>query len=270
MRFLSEQPMTMKAKTKQGEVIGPIGLIGPIGRHVHPARRGQRRRRTPEPQGDALTLILARHGKLTVPRELMHWWIKHWSLDRRMEIAAQLKAAMQAVGWEGMPQSACSGNVEPFGYGSAKAHAIANAAGGTKLHVGSEGMIWKGRLWYWSAGLRIYWTRKAGERRYACGKGVIEILSRVIYEDHHGVKLSREDVIRLKDGNPNNLDPANMERTSMREMGPRNSQARSRRRRAEADADSFFIMTGAAGKLTQLKANTNPNPKSTPKRIKKP
>lgn len=232
----------------------------------HLARRGQRRRRTPEPKGDALTLILARHGKLTVPRELMHWWNKHWSLDRRMEIAARLKAAMQAVGWEGMPQSACSGNVEPFGYGSARAHAIANAAGGTKLHVGSEGMIWKGRLWYWSAGERHYRTRNAAEH-YACGKGVIEILSRVIYEDHHGVKLSREDVIRLKDGNPNNLDPANMERTSMREMGPRNARARSRRRRDEADTDRFFIMTGAAGKLAQLQSKAKTKP--TPKRIKK-
>lgn len=216
---------------------------------------------------EIIRLILA-SKKVALPEALKQEW-RHWSLERRGDFAARLRAVMTLDKvFKGRPTGPFSDNVVPFEYGSPAAHAIAdrmNAGVGSrgalvKLDLGSEGVIWGGRLWFWSP--------KVG---YQCGPWKMgkgrPALHHAIYEQHHGVKLQRGEVIRMKDGNWNNLDPENLVRLSRNDILRENHAKAMKRRRGERDADGFFQMTAGAGAVARIMDNggidNGPNRKQT-------
>lgn len=147
--------------------------------------------------------------KVMIPEELRQEWRK-WSLERRGDFIRRVRARLKDP--LDVPDLPFSSNVTPFDYGSEDAWKIVRAANGEKpsqrwllqMKLVSQGVIWGGRLWFWVRDDSYYmeavkWTPERPRRA----------LARVIWESVHG-PLPPQGVVRLIDGNPNNLDPSNL------------------------------------------------------------
>lgn len=161
--------------------------------------------KTPE-EIDALVQAATR---VAVPAALKQEWRK-WSIERRGEFIRRLRARLHDP--KDRPDLPFSSNVVPFDYSTAAAWDILRAANGNlssrewvmKMDVISQGVIWEGRLFFWVRSEGYYieavpWRPDRPRRA----------LRRVIWESIHG-KLPENAVVRQIDGNPNNLDPANL------------------------------------------------------------
>lgn len=161
---------------------------------------------------EEIAALIARLTRLVVPAELRAEW-RDWPMARRIAFIAQVRRHLASP--HDQPQSPFSPNVEPFAYGSPRAHAIAdraNAGLGSRdwkihLKIHSQGVIWRDRLCFWApdsgeCGGAYYtgiWTPSAGRPS----------LHHLIYAETHGA-VPRGHVVRMRDGNPNNLDPSNL------------------------------------------------------------
>jgi hypothetical protein len=152
--------------------------------------------------------MIDRATKLKIPDDLRLEW-REWPMARRRRFIARLRAKLDSP--RDRLRLPFSKNVKPFEYGTPEAHAIADAAnagtdsrgGAAKLRLCSQGVIWGGQLWFWRANTGYQqgdWTPGLGR----------PVLHRVIYDLRHGKNASRGKVVICKDGNPNNLDPANL------------------------------------------------------------
>ncbi len=157
---------------------------------------------------EQLDALIARATRIGVPAELKNEW-RDWPLPRRVAFIARLRARV------GPPDTREAGpfseNVTPFAYGTPAAHAIAAAlntgrtsrTAGTKLKPASQGVIWRGQLWFWADKIgyaRGPWSKAEGR----------PALHHVIWSETHGRAIPPGHVIRFADGNPNNLAPENL------------------------------------------------------------
>ena len=165
-----------------------------------------------------LEAMIADAKRVGVPRALAHEW-RLWPIARRMDFIRRLRVRFPST----RPAGPFSANVEPFDYGSPRARAIVarlnrgldSRTKRAQLKPNSEGVIWKDRLWYWVGPTRI--ERGLGDG-YFLGvwrPGVGRpCLHHTIWEQRHGPVPPGQTVI-FKDGNKNNLSPANLALRSM-------------------------------------------------------
>jgi hypothetical protein len=166
--------------------------------------------------------IASRQTKVRVAPELKLEW-RRWPMEKRGRYIALLR---EKLGLKGRPSGQFSANVTPFDYTTAAAREIMSRknAGLTsqqavcKIDVCSEGVIYDGELWFWSekAGyaLGVRWTPERGR----------PLLHHVIWEKANG-PVPDGYVVRMKDGNPNNLALENLALTE-RNTVCRENQAR--------------------------------------------
>jgi hypothetical protein len=148
--------------------------------------------------------------KIAVPVELKLEWRK-WDLEKRVDFIRRLRARL------GNTRTAptgpfCEGMV-PFDYGTPAAWEIIRRLNAdtnsrtwrAKLNIISEGVIYDGLLWFWSQPFGAYYRRagKADSERYWV------VLPRHVWRKEHG-RIPAGWLVRIRDGNPNNMDPANL------------------------------------------------------------
>ena len=170
------------------------------------------------PRSEAeIEAMIAASTRMVIPIELKNDWAK-WPMQRRGDFIARLRAHLADP--QARPDLPFSGNVLPFDYATEEAWEIVRRRNAgkpswtweTKLNIISQGVIWDGRLWFWARRMPAYyegikWT--PGHSRPA--------LHRAIWESLHG-PLPAGAVIRGVDGNPNNLEPANLILTDRNEL----------------------------------------------------
>jgi hypothetical protein len=154
-----------------------------------------------------LLAIVGQTRRIQVPHELRTEW-REWSLEKRWWF---IRALIKRHGYPfEMPQGPYSANVVPFHYGTKAAHETAAKvnAGLTSrqwlchLKIMSRGVIYDGHLWsYVPDNGYVRGMFKKGEGR--------KVLHREIYKAHHGA-IPEGCVVRFRDGNENNFDPANL------------------------------------------------------------
>jgi hypothetical protein len=170
--------------------------------------------------------MIAGMSRIQIPAALREEW-RHWSLERRGQFIARLRKKLNLPG--DRPATPFSANVEPFDYASPRAHEITkrmNAGRNSQTKAGtirlcSQGVIWRGRLFFWAqehAGGAYYigpWRKDGGRPS----------LHHLIWEDHHGRPVPAGHVVRFKDGNRNNLDPANFTLATRNDVARENQAA---------------------------------------------
>jgi hypothetical protein len=187
----------------------------------------------PEPSDADIAAAIASVPKFMIPGPLVIAW-KHWDLAKRGAVIASLRARFADP--RDQPQTPFSANVTPFDYATQAAQDIARAANAGKpaqqwpihLKISSQGVIWNGRLFFWSRKTHCYqegirWTPENGR----------PVLSRAIWQASFGVAVPAGSVVRHKDGNPNNLAPANLYVCTRDELA-RANQAAALTRKARA------------------------------------
>jgi len=168
--------------------------------------------------------IISGATRLIIPPELKHDWSK-WPMARRGEFIARLRDAIPDP--KARPELPFSANVVPFDYTTEAAWEIIRRRNSglcswyweTKLNIMSQGVIWDGRLWFWARRIGCYvegikWSPQRTRNT----------LSREIWQASNG-PIPPQGVIRERDGNPNNLDPANLVLSDKNEV-MRENQAR--------------------------------------------
>lgn len=160
---------------------------------------------------------------LHLPAALRVQWRK-WPLVRRGAFLAMVRARRDFP--DARAAGPYSANVVPFDYASPAAHAIAQAlnAGTTsrnariKLDLSSQGVIWDGRLWFWSPKVGYQY----GSWRPTLGRPA---LHRVLWARAHGRPVPAGCVVRFADGNGNNLDPSNLVLATRNDLARENQAA---------------------------------------------
>lgn len=154
-----------------------------------------------------LAAIIAKQTKIRIPDELRLEW-RHWPLAKRAAFVARVRAKLKPE--RDRPNTPFSRNVEPFDYGSPRAHEIvAQVNRGlssrnwkVKIDLCTQGVIFRGELWFWSPKTgyeRGPWTKEHGR----------PLLHHVLWEERNG-KVPAGHVVRCADGNPNNLAAKNL------------------------------------------------------------
>lgn len=179
--------------------------------------------------------LIAAATKIAIPPEIGVEW-RHWDMPRRCEFIRRLRARIADP--QDRPDLPFSSNVLPFHYGTPEAMAIIDRLNDGlpsqlfkgKICLTSQGVIWDGRLWFWSRRERYYCEGVKYEKGRAR-----PALNRAIWESVNG-PIPRQHLIRIIDGNPNNLAPSNLRLVSMNESMRENQfqalQTISRRRTA--------------------------------------
>src|SRR5579884_4216416 len=160
-----------------------------------------------------------------VPFELKREW-RQWCWEKRGAFLKRVWAKFRTA--KDRPTTPFSSNVEPFDYCSPRAHEIAglaNAGRGShariQIRLRSEGVIWRGRLFYWihnksekGCGYAegIQWSKVYGR----------PLLHRLIWEEENKRKVPLTHTVIHKDGNKNNLDPSNLALRSRKECAREN------------------------------------------------
>lgn len=150
--------------------------------------------------------LAGRQKRVCRPFEITWEW-REWSMKKRMWFIRLIRNRLG----DHMPDMPFSSNVKPFDYGTPEARNIVKLlnAGLDSRHAvaalppGSQGLIWDGKLWFWS--------EKCGYQQ-GCRWDPVRgrpLLHRVIWEQRHG-PLPDDGVVRFLDGNPNNHDPDNL------------------------------------------------------------
>ncbi len=172
-----------------------------------------------------VTALIARMTWVSVPEELHLDWRK-WSMATRGEFILRVRRHLEKNhGHVFAPTTPHSSNVQPFDYTTAEARVIAEKWNigkdskrfSTKLKPASQGMIYKGVLYYWSSGTGYQCC--LGKYAPAIGRPQ---LHRVIYKEHIGPIPEGMTVIQ-KDGNKNNFSPRNLALRSKKDCALMNS-----------------------------------------------
>lgn len=166
--------------------------------------------------------LVAQTRRVMIPAALRTEW-REWSLEKRWWLIQQL-IAQHGLPFD-LPSGPYSANVQPFHYGTPEAHEVAakiNAGKSSKqwlchLKIMSRGVIHGGYLWSY---VPEYGYVSGG---YTPGSGR-KVLHRELYQAHHG-PIPRDCVVRFIDGNPNNLDPANLTLATRNDVARENQSA---------------------------------------------
>ncbi len=184
----------------------------------------------------------------TMTRVIVHPEIKtewrEWSWEKRRWWIDLVRSHLGPE--HSRPAGPFSANVEPFDYTTKNARRVIAASNegksswvaGCKIKVGSQGVIWDGRLWFWSAKAGyvegVSWTPEHGR----------PMLHQVIWERAHGTPVPLGHVVRHIDGNPNNLAPANLVLAS-RNAVARENQAEALQRKSRLKTQALLGLSQA-------------------------
>lgn len=175
--------------------------------------------------------LVSRARRFAVPRDLLVEW-RGWSLGRRKWLIDLLRDKLRPRG--ARPTTPFSPNVEPFDYGSPKAWALVEEANRglssrhwkARLSPNSQGVIWRGKLWFWSGDGYLLggWGGQPGR----------PALHHELWKEATGAAaVPARHVVVFLDGNKNNLDPSNLGLRHRRDLASENQArhllARSRR-----------------------------------------
>lgn len=172
--------------------------------------------KTLKPHTDAEILALARQTKRVMVPHVLRWEWRRWTLERKWWLIQEL---VKIHGWAfDLPEGAYSANVTPFHYGTPEAHATAAAVNAglpsqqwlCHLKINSRGVIYGGHLWCYVPDNGYV----RGQFKLAEGR---KTLHRELYKEHHG-PIPADGVVRFRDGNENNLDPANLYLSTRNEL----------------------------------------------------
>lgn len=145
-----------------------------------------------------------------LPRWLQHEW-RNWTFERRSWLVRRLWAVVDKRSHRiPRPTTPFSANVEPFDYTSLRAHNIADRMNKGlpsrhhKIHLqlGSRGVIYKGRLWFWNQ-----YSYQLGPWDPQNGRPQLNVS---IWEETNGRPLPAGHVVSFRDGNVNNYSPDNL------------------------------------------------------------
>lgn len=156
---------------------------------------------------EEILALVAQTGRVMIPVALRTEW-REWDLKKRWWLIQKL-IEKHGLPFD-LPSGPYSANVQPFHYGTPEAHEVAakiNEGLNSRqwlchLKIMSRGVIHGGYLWSY---VPEYGYVRGG---YTPGSGR-KVLHRELYKAHHG-PIPRDCVVRFIDGNPNNLDPANL------------------------------------------------------------
>lgn len=154
--------------------------------------------------------LIATAKKIIVPPALKPTWRK-WSLAQRASFIHRLRLKLQPA--NARPPGPFSANVQPFDYTTPAAWDIIHRLNaGTnsrtakcKMDICSQGVIHGGELWFWSQ--HIGYQRRGNFYSDPQGK---QALHHFLWSQHHRRPVPPSHIIRHRDGNANNLDPANL------------------------------------------------------------
>ena len=184
---------------------------------------------------------------LAIPEDLRVEWRK-WDLARRVDFIRRVRARLKRS--IDRPELPFSDNVMPFDYGTPEAWEIVNHTknAGAKLKIQSQGVIYQGQLWFWSGSaccylLAVKWTPEKPRPS----------LHRSIWESIHG-PITPDLAVTYKDGNPNNLDPGNLELRSKNEIC-RENQASAITRKSREKMEILLARTERKNQDHDLLAN---------------
>jgi hypothetical protein len=157
--------------------------------------------------------LIKKAQDIRVPFELKFEW-RRWPLARRGKFIARLREKLKLP--TDRPCSWFSPNVEAFDYASLRAHEIArrmNAGRNSRtaavmIKTVSQGVLYKGKFFFWAAdrGGCHSGAYYIGPWRPGIGRPA---LHHIIWEEFNG-PIPAGHIVRARDGNPNNLDPANL------------------------------------------------------------
>jgi hypothetical protein len=194
-----------------------------------------------------LIALAAAQKRVKVPAVIKTEW-REWTMKKRQWFIRQIRAHLDPR--HSRPPGPYSANVEPYVYGDANIEAWclrkndgkSSHTAGCKIKVSSQGLLWRDRVFFWVKDTGyvegVRWT-------HDCPRPAAH---RLIYEEAHG-PLPPDCVVRHRDGNPNNLDPANLYAATRNEVARENqSNALTARSRAR---------TAALLKLNSRKDNQN-------------
>ena len=204
-------------------------------------RRGLKLRSVPGPQhlpnGQFLAAVplteaeieaeIRKLRNIYIPEALKLEW-RSWSWDRRSAFVARVRAWLKRP--TDRPSTPFSSNVKPFDYCSPEAHEIIKrdnpdiVSRGRKLKLVSQGVIWRGKLYFWNhqKGCGCYVSTLNGP--YVRGQGR-PLLHHLIWEDANGRPVPPQHTVICVDGNRNNLDPKNLALRSQAECYAQNRAA---------------------------------------------
>jgi HNH endonuclease len=174
--------------------------------------------------------------RLAVPEGLKKEW-RLWSLAKRAVFTKRLRKRFPST----RPTGPFSTNVEPFEYGTPRAHQIVarlnlGCSSQTKVATikpSSEGVIWCNQLFYW-----IKNKQGSGDGYQSGGNPKSRVfLHRMLWERHNGRLVPPKFTVIYRDGNKNNLQPENLTLRSMADCARMNQVFR--RLRENPDDESL-------------------------------
>ena len=191
--------------------------------------------------------LIAATPRLRVPDVIRVEW-RVWSLERRGDFIRRLRARLG--GRNERPSGAFSANVTPFDYGTAAAHAIVKAmnagldsrAARCKLDICTQGVIYRGTLWFWCHRSGAYVSSVGG-------RGERVPLHHAIWSEHHGREVPRGHVLSFIDGNRNNLTAENMALRTRNDL-VRANQAHALTKQSRARVELLFARSRSGGTPT--------------------
>jgi hypothetical protein len=163
----------------------------------------------------------------------LRWEWRLWPMPRRLDFIARVRARLDNP-YE-RPSGPFSHNVIPWAYGHPLAMKLAyqdsSQKSKSKVKLTSQGVIWQGKLFYWSGKTGSYtegcgWTPEYGRPQ----------LHHVIWEKHNGRPVPPKYTVIFRDGNKNNLTPRNLALRSMNECARINQAAWLNKRSRESTA----------------------------------
>jgi hypothetical protein len=155
-----------------------------------------------------LVKIAAGMERIRIPDFLSVEWRK-WSLEKRGWFIGLIRTRLNSP--HDRPRLPLSPGLVPFNYATPAAQKIAaeinkglsSRAARVKIDLISEGVIFRGQLWFWNHKVgyqRGPWTAEGGR----------PALHQVIWQEANGRAVPAHHVIRFADGNRNNHSPVNL------------------------------------------------------------
>lgn len=153
-----------------------------------------------------IAAIVARQTSIRIPEEIRYEW-RLWPMSRRRAFIAAVRKHINHP--DDRPKTPFSKNVIPWEYGSPEVMRVAydgpRQSAGVKIKLTSQGVIWRGKIYFWSQPNTGYisagpWTPEFGRPQ----------LHHLIWAEANGRPVPPAHQVLFRDRNMNNLDPKNL------------------------------------------------------------
>lgn len=223
-------------------------------RPANPAPKFGRFKQAPRATDAQIVKMISGLDRVKVPAALKHEW-RSWPMPKRMKFLQRVRAHLKPK--NDRPTTPFSGNVTPWEYGTPAAMEIArrmNAGRNSQTKVISirascQGVIWDGRLWFWTA--RFSDGDSTGYLSGSHSRGKRLLLHHEIWKWHNQREIPPKHTVIFKDGNKNNLAPENLGLRSMADCALQNSV----HNRLKADPNNRALLRAKARVVAAAQAS---------------